>query len=284
MANTDYEKALRLGQKEYRSRLTNGEYPYLPVLDDLLSHTDIETRTDLGLIDIPLELIVGTSTQGRTTAFAGNFMPLLEDTTEFALKWTHLYDSMLDIGQRDPVKAYEFMNRFYIVEGNKRVSVSKYLNGVSVYGTVTRYVPKYDPNDLDIVLYYEFLDFYKVAGINYIEFSKEGSFKKLMEIVAGSTDHVWTSDEKPFSAQPISIFPRSTMPKAAKSSPLQRQTPCSLIFPSMDTNNFWIHRRLSCAQTLQKYGMSFSCIRRKNRLPLSCSQTTRHRGRRFYQS
>ena len=78
-------------------------------------------------------------------------MPLLEDTTEFALKWTHLYDSMLDIGQRDPVKAYEFMNRFYIVEGNKRVSVSKYLNGVSVYGTVTRYVPKYDPNDLDIV-------------------------------------------------------------------------------------------------------------------------------------
>ena len=55
MANTDYEKALRLGQKEYRSRLTNGEYPYLPVLDDLLSHTDIETRTDLGLIDIPLE-------------------------------------------------------------------------------------------------------------------------------------------------------------------------------------------------------------------------------------
>lgn len=198
MASSDYEKALRLGQKEYRSRLTNGEYPYLPVLDDLLSHTDIETRTDLGLVDIPLELIVGTSTQGRTTAFAGNFMPLLEDTTEFALKWTHLYDSMLDIGQRDPVKAYEFMNRFYIVEGNKRVSVSKFLNGVSVYGTVTRYVPKYDPNDLDIVLYYEFLDFYKVTGINYIEFSKEGSFKKLMEIVAGSTEHVWTSEEKAF--------------------------------------------------------------------------------------
>ena len=39
MASSDYEKALRLGQKEYRSRLTNGEYPYLPVLDDLLSRT-----------------------------------------------------------------------------------------------------------------------------------------------------------------------------------------------------------------------------------------------------
>ena len=60
----------------------------------------------------------------------------------------------------------------------------------------TRMVPKYDPNDEDIVLYYEFLDFYKVTGINYIEFSKEGSFKKLLEIVGGSTDHVWTQDEK----------------------------------------------------------------------------------------
>lgn len=196
MSNADYEKAYKMGQKEYHSRVTRGEYPYLPVLDDLLSHTDIETRTELGLIDIPLELIVGTSTQGRTTAFAANFMPLLKENTEFAMKWNNLYESMLDIGQRDPVKAYEFMNRFYIVEGNKRVSVSKYLNGVSIYGTVTRFVPKYDEEDSDVVLYYEFLDFYKVTGINYIEFSKEGSFKKLMEIVVGSTEHIWTDEEK----------------------------------------------------------------------------------------
>ena len=216
MSTAEYEKAYRMGQKEYHYRLNSGEYPYLPVLGDLLSHTEIGPRTGLGLVDIPLDMIVGTSTQGRTTAFAANFMPLLKDNTEFGMKWSNLYDSMLDMGQRDPVKAYEFMNRFYIVEGNKRVSVSKYLNGVSVYGTVTRMVPKYDANDEDVVLYYEFLDFYKVTEINYIEFSKEGSFKKLLEIVGGSADHVWTQDEKALFRSAYLLFSKEYDAKGGK--------------------------------------------------------------------
>lgn len=194
MSNSDYDKALRMGQKEYHAQLSKGAYPYLPVLDDLLSHTDIETRTELGLLDIPLELIVGTSTQGRTTAFATNFMPLLKENTEFASKWIHLSDSMLDVGQREPIKAYEFMNRFYVVEGNKRVSVSKYIGAVSVYGTVTRFVPK-KTDDKDVLIYYEFIEFYNATKINYIWFSKEGSFKKLLDIVTGAENRPWTEDE-----------------------------------------------------------------------------------------
>ena len=37
MSTAEYEKAYRMGQKEYHYRLNRGEYPYLPVLDDLLS-------------------------------------------------------------------------------------------------------------------------------------------------------------------------------------------------------------------------------------------------------
>ena len=142
MSMEDYEKALRLGQKKYREQASSGNYPYLPVLDDLLAQTDIESRTSLGTIDVPLELIVGTSTEGRTTAFASNFMPLLGPDSEFASKWSQLVDALIDEGQRDPIIAYEFMGKYYVVEGNKRVSVSKYLGSVSVYGTVTRIVPK----------------------------------------------------------------------------------------------------------------------------------------------
>ena len=87
MSIIDYEQALKLGQKKYREQTSKGAYPYLPVLDEILARTEIESRVNLGTIDIPLEMIVGTSTEGRTTAFASNFMPLLEPTSEFAMKW-----------------------------------------------------------------------------------------------------------------------------------------------------------------------------------------------------
>ncbi|MBB5264920.1 basic membrane lipoprotein Med (substrate-binding protein (PBP1-ABC) superfamily) [Catenibacillus scindens] len=195
MSMEDYEKALRLGQKKYREQASSGNYPYLPVLDDLLAQTDIESRTSLGTIDVPLELIVGTSTEGRTTAFASNFMPLLGPDSEFASKWSQLVDALIDEGQRDPIIAYEFMGKYYVVEGNKRVSVSKYLGSVSVYGTVTRIVPKLN-DDPEVKLYYEYLEFYNVSHINYIWFSKEGSYRRLMKILDNYTKIPWTDEER----------------------------------------------------------------------------------------
>ena len=62
--------------------------------------------------------------------------------TEFAFKWTALSDAQVNEGIRDPIIAYEYMNRYYVVEGNKRVSVLKYFDAVSVPGYVTRILPQ----------------------------------------------------------------------------------------------------------------------------------------------
>ena len=74
MAVTDYLDALKLGKKEYRTAISNGEYPYLPVLDDILKHVQIDSEVEIGLCDIPLDRVVGTSTAGRTEAFARNWI------------------------------------------------------------------------------------------------------------------------------------------------------------------------------------------------------------------
>ena len=66
MALYDYSRALKAGKKRYQASLSKGEHPYLPVLDDILSYTDIVSEVDIGLVDIPLSRIVGTKTQGRT--------------------------------------------------------------------------------------------------------------------------------------------------------------------------------------------------------------------------
>lgn len=177
-----YEKARRLGVKAYRNSISNGTYPYLPVLDDIIRSEDIVSEVNLGLVDIPLDRVVGTSTSARTQAFASNFMPLMDVNTEFGFKWSSLSEAHLEEGIRDAIKVYEYLNYYYVVEGNKRVSVLKYYEADSIPAFVTRKVPKLT-DDEQIKIYYEYMDFNKKTGINSIWFSREGSFKRLIDEV-----------------------------------------------------------------------------------------------------
>lgn len=187
-AAADYVKAMKLGKKE-------GEI--VPVLDDILKEKNITALREipLGIVQIPSELVVGTKTAGRSSALSKSFYPLLQENTEFAAKWRGLYAAHLEEGIRDPIKAYEFMNKFYVEEGNKRVSVLKYFDAVSIPGNVIRIVPP-RTDEKENKIYYEFMDFYSLSGINYIWFSQEGSFAKLQRLVGKRPDEVWSEDDK----------------------------------------------------------------------------------------
>ena len=195
MAISDYQAALKKGKHSYQSALARGAYPYLPALDDILSYTEVTASVNLGLMDIPLSKIVGTKTAGRTNSFADNFMPLLSERSEFASKWAYLYDHQINDGITDPIIIYEFMNRFYVQEGNKRVSVMKFLDSYSLPGNVIRILPK-KTDAPEITLYYEFLEFYEVSSSYDVCFGKEGSYKKLLKLMGKNTDEVWTKEEQ----------------------------------------------------------------------------------------
>ncbi len=195
MALSDYTKAYKLGKKNYQYRMLHGELPTLEVLDDIIPTKGTFSEVPLGLVQIPIDQIVGTKTGGRSNAFAANFMPILRETSEFARKWAQLSTSHEEEGIREPIKAFEYMNRFYVQEGNKRVSVMKYYGVVSVPGEVTRIIPN-RTDDKENKIYYEFLDFYELTKINYIWFSEEGNFKKLLEAVGKGPDEVWSDDER----------------------------------------------------------------------------------------
>lgn len=191
----DYRNALRAGQRAYRACVARGQSPYLKVLDEILNGVDIVAQEPLGLVDIPAESIVGTKTSGRHTAFAANFMPLLDDNTEFAVKWSNLCDAHLEEGIHTPIIAYEYLNRFYVQEGNKRVSVLKYYEAVTVPGTVTRLIPARN-DTLENKIYYEFLDFYKLSKVNNVSFSKLGGYAKLQTLVCKASGEAWTDDDR----------------------------------------------------------------------------------------
>ncbi len=195
MASEEYSRALKSGKAAYRKALSRGKYPYLPALDEIVDNRNVRTEEPLGLVSIPLEQIVGTKTAGRQAAFASNFMPLMPDNSEFARKWDGVVRYHLDQGVGDPIIAYEYMNRFYVLEGNKRVSVLKYFHADSIEGTVTRLVP-YPAETVENQLYYEFMSFYKDSQINYLSFSKRGSYARLTEAVGKKSGEKWTDDEK----------------------------------------------------------------------------------------
>ncbi|MCI7105155.1 MAG: BMP family ABC transporter substrate-binding protein [Lachnobacterium sp.] len=186
MGDQEYTEALKLGKKEYKSCVSQGRFPYLPVLDDILSREEVRTEQNMGLIQIPLDFVVGTSTMGRTYSFAANFMPILRENTEFAVKWANLSDAQINEGIRDPIVAYEYMNRYYVVEGNKRVSVLKYFKADSIVANVTRKIPKYS-EDEDVKIYYEYMKFNEITGLFNIEFSKLGMAEQLLKLIGCTT-------------------------------------------------------------------------------------------------
>jgi len=195
-AAEQYAKALKLGQKQYRTCVLEGRYPYLQVLDGMLDESMSAGQTDMGLVDIPMDRIVGTKEEGRKSAFASNFMPLLAPDSEFAAKWIRLCEAHLsDEGIRDPIRCYEYMGRFYVQEGNKRVSVLKSYGAPAIPGHVIRVVPEYS-DDPSVRAYYAFMSFYRLAGIYQVDFSQAEDYAKLQAALGYEPEHVWTAEER----------------------------------------------------------------------------------------
>ena len=181
----EYIKALRAGEKEYKARLAAGEYPYLPALDDICPDNDVLPQRNIGLQEIPVDLIAGTKTCARQNSFAPGFLPLLDSDTEFAAKWSNLYQAQLSEGFNSPIKAYEYLHKFYVQEGNKRVSVSRFLEMPTIMGDVIRIIPTAEVMAENPV-YAEFLDFYRVAPIYDIVCEEQGSYASIAELLGRS--------------------------------------------------------------------------------------------------
>ncbi len=194
-ASEQYAKALKSGLKYQKTALAQGTEPYPAVLDELEPNYEISGHVELGVLHVPVELIVGTRSAGRTAALAGNFMPLLDPDTEFAAKWIRLCEAHLEEGIREPIQAFEFLGRFYVQEGSKRVSVLKSYDAPTVAANVIRVLPARSERP-EVARYYEFLQFYNLSGVYGLSFEKAGGFAKLQAALGMTEDHVWTEEER----------------------------------------------------------------------------------------
>ena len=183
-----YQNAQRLGERCYKEKMARGEDPFLPVLDHITAGSGPLSEQALGLEEIPLDQIAGTVSDGRRQAFAADFMPLMSERSEFAAKYRALIEAQQTEGIRDPVKVYEYLHRYYVAEGNKRVSVLKLFNAFSVPAEVTRIIPARS-DDPAVRVYYEFLAFYQIVPVSYLAFSGSGDYERFLKLTGWSAEN-----------------------------------------------------------------------------------------------
>ena len=189
-----YGKARREGLRVYQAAIQSNADPYLPVLEERVPNLSSLSRLSLGIMTIPLDRVVGSVSRGRSYAFADGFLPILEGGSEFAAKWELLCESVEAQGVNQPVTVLEYMGFYYVIEGNKRVSVMKYLDALDIEADVTRvYPPKSD--DPQIVSYYEYCDFCKETGLYTLLLTRPGSYQKLLSLPGVRAKKKWTEDE-----------------------------------------------------------------------------------------
>ena len=189
-----YSKARREGLRVYQSAIQANTDPYLPVLEEKVPNLSTLSRLSLGIMSVPLDRVVGSVSRGRSYAFAEGFLPILEGGSEFAAKWEHLCESVEQSGLNQPITVLEYLGYYYVIEGNKRTSVMKYLDARDIEADVTRvYPPK--SSDPEIVSYYEYCDFTKETGLYALFFSRPGSYRKLLSLPGIRSGEKWTEDE-----------------------------------------------------------------------------------------
>ncbi len=183
---TLYEKLVKQARKDKSP---------LPALDEILEEegVTIGAEVNVGVMPIPLDMVAGTRTKARGSAFNSAFMPIMAKDTEFAQKWTALYKSNEEEGIRDAVKAYEYKHRFYAEEGNKRVSVLKATGANEILADVIRVMP---PRSDENQVYYEFVDFFRLSQLYDFEFSESGSYALFQRYLGMTPDEHWTTADR----------------------------------------------------------------------------------------
>lgn len=191
-----YRKALSAGRKNMRRSVKQGTDPYLRELDSFLEENMVAGRIQLGALNIPTESIVGIADRTGKELYAYDFMPLSSADSEFADQWRKLYLYYLsDKEIRSPITCYEYLGRFYVLDGKKRVSVAKSHGAPTITASVTRILPV-KTEDAEIQRYYEFMQYFELTQLYQISFTQPDSFVKFQKALGFEENHAWNEGDR----------------------------------------------------------------------------------------
>lgn len=181
-AKLEYDLALKKGKREYAALTSQGKRGTLAVLDEMVEQNKVMGYIKRPTQEILLSDIAGTYTSGRAYSFSAGFMPLHPEGSEFYTKWVALCAAHMEEGLRDAISVYEYKWKYYVVEGNKRVSVLKHFGAPTVRAEVTRLLPQLDEHDPESEVYYAFLRYDKHGLFKGVRMSGAQKYEQLKSV------------------------------------------------------------------------------------------------------
>lgn len=191
-----YSISQNKAKRAVRKAVANGAESTLLLMQSVLDENKIVNKVELGEVNIPVNQIVGVASNEDREYYTADFLPLPSVESGFAEKWTRIYmEHLTDRGLEEPIRCYEYLGKFYVIDGKKRVSVLKADGTIMVKAYVTRIMPEKSEEDR-IRSYYEFVDTFEKTGLYQIAFSQPGKTKAFLNAIGYEQDYVWTDSDR----------------------------------------------------------------------------------------
>lgn len=120
ISEANYERALRRSKIRKAINLFHHKCNDLLPANTILNQLPSQDRIDLGVQDVPLQAIVGSS--GRYHDFDLAFLPLHKATKE---RWISISNAFLQSVELPPVSLAKVGPIYFVEDGNHRVSVAR---------------------------------------------------------------------------------------------------------------------------------------------------------------
>ena len=172
--------------------------PVCPVdLNSLIENRMISYRLDLGIMEIPTSFIAGVSEASEKSAlYTKEFFPVSSPKSEFADQWRAICQCYSG-GEGLPgfVQCYEYLGKFYVVDGLKRVSIAKFTKEPVIRSRVIRIMP-IRTDTKSVRLYYDFLYQFQMTRLYQMQFTQEGYFERIQTKLGFDPEYKWTDTDR----------------------------------------------------------------------------------------
>ena len=160
--------------------------------DRMVSH-----REDLGELVIPVNLIVGVArTSDQVNHYTSEFLPIPAPNSRFAEHWMRIYEVFyLHEVNSNVIKCYEYLGKFYVADGLKRVSIAKTLGISTMRAQVIRILP-IRTDTKEVQQYFDFLFQYRLTHLYQLQFTQPGFFEQLQSALGNGPSYRWSEGDR----------------------------------------------------------------------------------------
>jgi hypothetical protein len=214
-SETEFNRAKIKGFLEMMLGLITGHNMHLLSFDEVVKKLNLKEATYLGVQDIPLKNIAGST--GRYEDFTRHFLPRSGNEREKE-RWRNIY-TLAETGRGfPPIDVYKIDQVYFVKDGNHRVSVARALGWETIQAHVTELptsislTPEVEPDELLIkeecayFLEKTRLDKTRPDSKQYIDFSEPSGYERLLKHIELHRYYLEKERGRPLADDPDAAF------------------------------------------------------------------------------